>query len=189
MSKADREKWDEKYVGTRVEPVVRPPDWLLAHLEILPLGRALDVATGHGHSAIELAWRGYAVTAIDISQVGIRIAAQSAARAGVTIDWVVADLDEFSLPPDRFDVITCFQYLERRRLPSEIMRSLRAGGMLLFETFTVDQLRVPNNHLKNPDHLLRPGELLALFPGLRVRAYRDVRLPDRALASLLAEKV
>ena len=189
MSQAERKKWDEKYAATRIEPAVRPPKWLLGHLEVLPHGRALDLATGHGHSAIELARRGWIVTAIDISQVGIRIAAQAAARVGVSIDWVVADLDEFSLPHERFEVITCFHYLERRRLPSEIMRSLRSGGMLLFETFTLDQLRVPNNHLKNPDHLLRPAELLTLFAGLRVRAYRDVCLHDCAVASLLAEKV
>jgi hypothetical protein len=61
--------------------------------------------------------------------------------------------------------------------------------MLVFETFTLGQLQVPGNHMHNSDYLLRPGELLTMFPGLRVRAYRDVILPNRAVASLAAEKV
>lgn len=161
----------------------------MAQLNRLPQVRALDLATGLGSSAIELARRGWTVTAIDISEVGVGIASEFAARLGVHVDWIIADLDQFHLPPERFEVITVFNYLARTKLPDEIVRSLRPGGMLLFETYTLDQLKVPGNHLKNADYLLRPGELLMMFPGLRVRAYRDINLADRAVASLAAEKV
>ncbi len=161
----------------------------MAQLNRLPRGRALDLATGLGSSAIELARRGWTVTAIDISEVGIGIASESAERLGVHVDWIIADLDDFRLPAERFEVITVFNYLDREKLPGEIARSLRPGGMLLYETYTLDQLKIPGNHMKNPDYLLRPGELLMMFPGLRVRAYRDISQPDRAVASLAAEKV
>jgi 2-polyprenyl-3-methyl-5-hydroxy-6-metoxy-1,4-benzoquinol methylase len=162
---------------------------LTSHLNRLPHGDALDLATGLGGSAIELARRGWNVAAIDISEVGVRIAAESAKRSGVRIDWIIANLAEFQLPCERFDVVTVFNYLDRRRLPGEIVRSLRLGGILLFETYTLSQLQVPSNHIRNPDYLLRPGELLLMFPGLRVRAYRDITHGDRAIASLLAEKL
>ena len=189
MFNAARKKWDEKYAG---EPaIVEPntPEWLDRHLNRLPRGRALDLATGTGHSAISLARRGWSVTAIDISATGIGMAAKSAVRLGVHIDWIIADLDDFRLPAERFDLITVFNYLDREKLPGEIVRSLRRRGMLMIETYTLNQLQVPGNHIKNPDYLLRPGELLTMFPGLRVRAYRDIIQPDRAVASLIAEKV
>ena len=161
----------------------------MIHLNRLPQGRALDLATGTGSCAIQLARRGWRVAAIDFSEVGIGVAAEHANRMGVQVDWIIADLDDFRLPPERFDVITVFNYLNRDNLPGEVTRSLRPGGMLVFETYTLDQLRVPGNHMRNPNYLLRPGELLMMFPGLRVRAYRDINLGDRAIASLVGEKV
>lgn len=189
MPSHSRKKWDEKYASKSDSVRPGPPEWLLFHLNRLPGGRALDLATGLGGAAIELARRDWNVTAIDISEVGIRIAREQAKRLEIHIDWVVADLEGFRLAPERFDVITVFNYLDREKLPGEIVRSLRRGGMLLFETYTLGQLQVPGNHMKNPDYLLRPGELLIMFPDLRVRAYRDIIQPDRAVASLVAEKV
>ncbi|MBI3469366.1 MAG: class I SAM-dependent methyltransferase [Planctomycetes bacterium] len=189
MSSADRQRWDAKYSGKSVAGELMPNGWLLKHIESLPRGRALDLATGLGHSAIELARRGWEVTAIDISPMGLQIAAESARRWGITVQWIAADLDVYPLPRDHFDLVTCFYYLDREELPLRVVQSLRPGGMLVFETYTLDQLRVPGNHLTNPDHTLRPGELLTMFSELRVQHYRDEVLPDRAVASLLAQKV
>jgi len=189
MSESERRKWDQKYAGLSPGVSSEPPDWLMVQLNRLPHGKALDLATGTGGCAIGLARRGWDVTAIDISEVGLGIAAKSAERLRIEIDWIIADLDDIHLPPERFDVVTVFNYLDRKNLSGEIVRSLRPGGMLLFETYTLDQLQVPGNHMKNPDYLLRPGELLMMFSGLRVRAYRDINLADRAVASLVAEKV
>ena len=189
MAASDRQRWDAKYAGKSVATELTPNDWLLQHIDSLPRGRALDLATGLGHSAIELARRGWDVTAIDVSPVGLRLAVETAARWGVRVHWVAADLDTYPLPREHFDVATCFYYLDRNQLPGRIGQSLRPGGVLLFETYTLDQLRVPGNHLTNPVHMLRPGELLTMFPSLRVRHYRDVVLPDRAIASLVGERL
>src|SRR5262245_65736850 len=50
-----------------------------------PGGRILEVAPGPGYLAIELAKRGYAVTAMDISRSFVRIASENAAAAGLTV--------------------------------------------------------------------------------------------------------
>lgn len=188
MSATDRQRWDAKYAGKSAATELTPIDWLLQHIDALPRGRALDLATGLGHCAIELARRGWDVTAIDVSPVGLRLAAATADGCGIRVDWVAADLDVYPLPRELFDLVTCFYYLDRHELPARIVQSLRPGGMLVFETYTLDQLHVPGNHLTNPDHMLRPGELLTMFSSLRVRHYRDVVRPSHAVASLVAEK-
>jgi SAM-dependent methyltransferase len=186
MATAHREKWNSKYTARTAEPA-SPPEWFTRHLSFLRRGSALDLATGRGATAIELATHGWQVTAVDISDVAIASAAKAARGRGVHVDWILADLDTFPLPADRFDVITAFYYLDRH-LPAQLVAALRPGGTLVYETFTVNQLRIPGNHLTNPEHMLQSGELLSMFQSLRVRAYREINLSDRAIAGLVAEK-
>ena len=54
----------------------------------LPAGRAVDLGTGEGRNAIWLAERGWQVTAVDFSAVGLARAARLAAERAVSVDWV-----------------------------------------------------------------------------------------------------
>jgi SAM-dependent methyltransferase len=188
MPHHDRDRWDARYAAQVKPTALQPPAWLLEHVGALAPGRALDLATGVGHTAIELARRGWQVDAIDISPVGLAHAATLAAGHGVVVNWQADDLNCASLPREHYDLITVFYYLDRESLPDQIVAALRTGGVLLYETFTRDQLRVPGNHVRNPSYLLAPGELLGLFPSLVVCEYREARMSDRAVASLMAKK-
>ena len=66
--------------------------------------------------------------------------------------------------PDSFDAIVVARFLERALCPA-IAAALRPGGVLFYQTFTAG--------LANPDYLLGPNELLALFPTLAVCSYRE----------------
>ena len=188
MGPVEREKWNDRYARRVVAPELDPAPWLVENLRLARQGRALDLASGLGDQALYLAYQGWQVEAIDISEVGPGRARQRERRAGLRVAWIVADLTTFVLPSDRYDLITCFYYLQREGLAEQIGRALRPGGILIFETFTHDQLAMPNSQIKNPEHTLRPGELLRLFPGLRVRRYRDELVDGRAVAGLVAEK-
>jgi len=185
---SSKTKWNKKYVESAAGADLTVPEWLGRHIPLFPRGRALDLACGSGRVAIALAREGWKVTAIDISEVGISQAMQFARQQQVEVSWIVADLGQFFLPIHSFDVITVFDYLDRDWLSNQIVQALRPGGMLIYETFTAGQLAQPGNHLRNPAYLLQPGELLAMFSGLRVRSYREVILQDRAVASFVAEK-
>lgn len=62
----------------------------------------LDVATGTGAVAIEAACHGARVTAVDLTDELVAIAARRADDAGVDVDFVVADFDEYT----RRDAVT-----------------------------------------------------------------------------------
>jgi len=59
------------------------------------MGRALDVGMGDGRNAIFLAQRGWDVTGIDLSEVGVAKAKNRAVELGVNLNALVQDIDDF----------------------------------------------------------------------------------------------
>jgi SAM-dependent methyltransferase len=188
MSKADRAKWDSKYgvVDTPHEPA--PSAWLTRQAEALAPGRALELACGLGHNAVWLAQQGWEVDAVDVSHVGLAHARVLAERCGCAVNWILADLDEFAVPAERYDLVLVFRFLERDRLPGLIEAALKPGGVLLYETFTKDQLKRADGSCRNPRFALDAGELPRLFPSLEVTEYCETDLECGATARLIAQK-
>jgi hypothetical protein len=67
-----------------------------------------------------------------------------------------------------------------------IARALAPGGVLIYETFARGNERF--GRPRNPDFLLRPGELLEAFAGLTVVAFEqgEVSAPRPAVIQRLA---
>jgi 2-polyprenyl-3-methyl-5-hydroxy-6-metoxy-1,4-benzoquinol methylase len=165
-----------------------PAPWLTENVALLPKGRALDVAMGNGRNAVYLAQLGFSVEGVDASPEAIEGALAAAREAGVTIKAQVADLEgEYKIKPGSYDVITCFHYLQRSLIP-QIKTGLKKGGLVVYETFIIDQVRFGKP--RNPDHLLKHNELLDLFRDFRCLRYREgVMDQEKAIASIIAEKV
>lgn len=182
----ERQRWNARYAGRAGLVAGKPNPFLREHLALLPRGHALELAMGEGHEAIFLAQRGFSVTGIDISEVAVARALQMARRAGVSIDAQVMDLRTATLPSETYDVVICFYYLQRDLFP-HIVRTLKPGGMVIYETYTTEQARY--GHPTNPAYLLEPNELLKAFKPLRIRLYRDLIVAGpKAVASVIGEK-
>jgi methyl halide transferase len=84
----------------------RPSSELVRVLDagLLPGKTALELGCGTGTNAIELARRGYAVTAIDLVDVAIDRAREKARRAGAMVDFRVGDLTQME-PGGPYDVL------------------------------------------------------------------------------------
>ena len=176
MTEADREKWDQRYAEGSYRSRTYPSPFLVERLAELPMGRALDLASGTGRNALCLAEAGYEVEAMDISGVAIERARATARERGVEVDWRVADLDDFAPPPRRFDLITVIRYTNRammERLPD----GLAEGGMLLVEHHL--RTPVPVRGPTSRAFRLAPNELIDLYHGrLRVLFYDERIAPD-----------
>jgi SAM-dependent methyltransferase len=157
---------------------LEPSPWVRRFAGLIaPSGRALDVACGHGRHSRYLAGLGLQVTAVD------RDAEATAALAdcpGVRV--IVADIEgaPWPLAGERFDGVVVTNYLHRPLL-SVLRDSLAPAGVLIYETFAAGNERY--GRPSNPEFLLRPGELLEVYRGLRVIAYEDlyVESPKPAL--------
>lgn len=167
----------------------RPSAWLIDNVDLLPRGgRVLDVACGRGRHALMLASAGFRVHAVDRNPDAVDALRETAKRLDLVIDVDVVDL-ETSPPPDLgiacYDAIVVFNYLHRPLFPS-LRDALVVGGRLFYETFTIGQAE--RGHPKNPDFLLRPGELQALVAPLTVLRAREGDVEGRCIASVVAAR-
>jgi ubiquinone/menaquinone biosynthesis C-methylase UbiE len=106
----------------------------------LPAGSGiLEVATGPGYLAIEVARRGaYQVVGLDISHTFVEIAARNAREANVEIDFRQGNASAMPFPESTFDLILCRAAFKNFSQPvtalNEMHRVLKPGG----QAFIVD---------------------------------------------------
>jgi tellurite methyltransferase len=187
MNEAEHADWDERHRGKAARDV---EPFLAAMLERIPRGVALDVAAGRGRNALALARAGIRVIAVDYSAEAMRLLAATLRAERLAIWPVVANLDNFHLKDESLDAIVNINFLDRALFP-KFERALRPGGVLIAETFLVDQAAI--GHPRDPRFLLGHGELRALAGGLEVEEFREglVTYPngDRAFrASMVARR-
>jgi tellurite methyltransferase len=165
----------------------QPAQFLIDNVDLLPVGRALDVAMGEGRNAIFLATRGFEVEGVDISADAVAGALKAAQQAGVSIRATVTDIERgYTIQQNTYDVIVCFHYLQRSLIP-QIKDGLKADGVVVYETFIVDQVQF--GRPRNPAYLLKHNELLRLFSDFRCLRYREGIVEGRkAIAGIVAQK-
>jgi FolB domain-containing protein len=167
--------------------------WLVEHRALLKTGRALDLAAGQGRNALYLVQEGFEVEGWDRDEQCLETLAANARARGLSIRTRAVDLEgEPSIPVESFDLVVVFYYLQRNLIPS-IIQSLRPGGVVVYETFLIDN-HLRFNHPRHREFCLERNELLSLFSGLRILAYREGQ-DDRTrrqqgpfIASLIAER-
>ena len=160
---------DRSYVGRTCKARPRP--------------RALDLAMGRGRHARLLARAGFLTFGVDVRLAAVREASARARSEGLIVHGWCADLTAGRLPSGTFDVLLVTRYLQRDLFPSIREAVKSPGGVVVYETFTVNQRRHGCGPT-SPDHLLEPGELARRLRGLRglvLRRSRGTRgrRPDR----------
>lgn len=184
---SDRERWDRKYAAGEGPAHFRPNSFLVENQQLLRGGRALDVACGFGGNALFLARLGFQVEAVDISTVGLGRAQAEALRQDLDIQWIQADLTSWWVPPERYDLIVVFYYLNRELTP-HLAEGLRPGGLLFQANRNKGFLSVRPGF--DPDYLLEPGELQAVarHAGLNVLDYTQTPPQKGYNSRLIAQK-
>jgi len=131
----DANVWDERYAGDDLVWSAEPNRFLVAQVGVLPPGRALDLACGEGRNAVWLAECGWDVTGVDFSKVGLDKARRLAEARGVTVQWELADVTEYTPAPGSFDlVIVMYLHLPqaaRRVAFRHAAAAVATGGTLL----------------------------------------------------------
>ncbi|HEU0035185.1 MAG TPA: class I SAM-dependent methyltransferase [Kofleriaceae bacterium] len=166
--------WDERYREPGFAYGSEPNDFLAANAErYLPAGgEVLCLAEGEGRNAVFLAARGFRVTGVDASSVGLAKARALAAERGVAIETVVADLAEHDLGVARWDgIVSIWCHTPsalRASLHHGVVAALRPGGVFLFEAYTPAQLAYKTGGPPVADMLMTADGLRAELAGLDI---------------------
>jgi rhodanese-related sulfurtransferase len=166
-----------------------PSSWLIDNADLLPRGgTVLDLACGRGRHALLMASAGFDVDAIDRNPEAIAFVKATAERLSLDLDAEVGDL-ETDPPPDlgteKYDVALVFNYLHRTLMPA-LRHAVKPGGRIFYETFTTQQAK--RGHPRNPDFLLRDGELPALLAPFAILRSREGEFEGRFVSSVIAER-
>jgi SAM-dependent methyltransferase len=145
--------------------------------------RAVDLGCGEGRNAIWLAMLGWSVTGVDMSAVGVDRGRAMAAVQDVSVDWIVADLEEWDLGTRTWDLVALVyvHWPTDKRVPfmHRIVEAIAPNGYLVIVGH--DRTNIEHGHggPQNPDVLTTPGELSALLSvnGLDVIEAREVLRP------------
>lgn len=180
----DRDKWESRHADPS-HPQLAPSLFLREWAHALH-GRVLDLAAGSGRNTLFLARRGHRVDAIDIAASGLRNIQAAAHREGLDVGFIQTDLTSFPLPAAAYDVILNIRYLQRS-LFEPIRHCLRPGGIVLFETFLIDQQSV--GHPMNPEFLLARGELDEAFSSFDILFSSEGRVDTEGNPAFLARLV
>lgn len=101
----DAADWNARYDTSELVWTGEPNRFIPPEVEGLAPGRALDLACGEGRNAVWLATRGWTVTGVDFSDVGLAKAAALATERGVVGVWIGADATTWEPPSEGFDLV------------------------------------------------------------------------------------
>src|SRR4029077_16190055 len=163
-----------------------PSTWVRRFLPLIRQGgRVLDLAAGAGRHTRLVLDMGFSVTAVDRDIAGLR------PLSGDSCEIRAIDLE--AAPPEGalaplggfYDGIVVTNYLHSP-LFSSIAAALAPGGVVIYETFAIGNERF--GRPRNPDFLLRPGELLHAFAARTIVAFEagEVTLPRPAVIQRIA---
>jgi len=131
----DRRDWDRRHREREFIEHLDPNRFLVPEVEGLTPGRALDLAAGAGRNAVWLATLGWAVTAVDWSEVALGKGRLLAERHAVEVEWILADLREWEPSSRAFDLVLV-AYLqpaaeERHAVWRRAAEAVAEGGRLI----------------------------------------------------------
>ncbi|WP_426566702.1 class I SAM-dependent methyltransferase [Angustibacter sp. McL0619] len=139
----DAAGWDARYADAPMVWSAGPNALFASVVADWTPGRALDVASGEGRTAIWLASRGWQVRAVDFSAVGVDKGRERAAAQGLSVDWVVDDVTAAELGSG-FDLVALLylqlEHAQQAAVVSRCVQALAPGGRLVVVAHDLDNL-------------------------------------------------
>lgn len=171
--------WDKRYSEEGFAYGEGPNDFLAKHYSrIKPNGNVLCIAEGEGRNALFLARKGFKVTAVDFSEVGMSKAKKIAEKENLPLETIVSDLEVFDLGEAKWDaVISIFAHLPptiRKIVHGRIETSLKDGGLLILEAYRPEQLELGTGGPPKRDMMMNLEILRMEIPHLKPELQQEM---------------
>lgn len=159
------ERWNRVLTSNSPRINWKPNAFLVEMLENRKPGRALDVGMGQGRNSLWLAGQGWDTTGYDPAERAVALAKDTATKAGLKLNAIVATDKQFDMGAAKWDLIV-LSYVDVRENVEKVIRGLAPGGVVVAEYFHQDDGNAPGGFADN--------ELPHLFDRLRILHYEDV---------------
>jgi len=173
----DAAGWDRRYADSARAFSSEPNPLLVELASPLVAGRALDLAAGAGRNALWLARRGWQVTAVDFSRVGLERAAGRAAELGLELECVHEDLYDYRPTAAAFElVLIAYMHPEVAKRAAALAAAAEAvapDGHLLVVGFDVTDPHLGGGPA-DPERRFSVSRLSGAFPGIELERCEQV---------------
>lgn len=136
--------WNERYKEPLYAYGKEPNVFFRECLEGFSVGSILMPADGEGRNGVFAAQLGWKVTSFDLSIEGKSKAMALASERGVSIEYVVGDLEQLAFSDEAFDAIgLVYAHVsaeKKRAFHEEVQRYLKPGGIIILEAFSKNHL-------------------------------------------------
>ena len=172
----DVARWDDRYAAHDRLWSVAPNATVAGVVGSMPTGRALDLGTGEGRHAIWLARRGWEVTAVDFSAVGVERARSSA--GATVVEWIVDDVRVWRPPPGAaYDLVLVVYLHVDDDVFVDAATWLAPGGALVVVGHALRNLAEGTGGPRDPRLLYTEAKLQAAAAGLEIERLTEVLRP------------
>jgi SAM-dependent methyltransferase len=167
MERSIGQMWDEKFSREDYFYGFEPNVFIESKTNLLaPQGKVLCLGEGEGRNATYLASKGFDVTALDASAIGMTKAIALASKRGVSFKIELLDLEQWE-PRETYDaVVTSYLHLEeplRTDAFRKALSSLNPQGYFIGEFFSINQIPRESGGPKKPSLLYTLASLESIF--------------------------
>lgn len=167
MERTIGQMWDEKFSREDYFYGFEPNVFIESQTNLLlPQGKILCLGEGEGRNATYLASKGFDVTALDASAIGMTKAIALASKRGVSFKIELLDLEQWE-PKESYDaVVTSYLHLEeplRTDAFRKAFSSLNPQGYFIGEFFSINQIPRESGGPKKPSLLYTLASLESIF--------------------------
>lgn len=173
-----KDMWNNRFGKEEYVYGTQPNRFLAEELEKLQKGRILFIGEGEGRNSVFAAKLGWEVDAVDYSEEGRKKALKLAGENGVSIDYRLADLNDFIPSEGNYDaVVSIYIHLPeelRKRVHGRLISALKRGGTLILEAFDKEQLKYNSGGPKDESLLYSLEDVVEDFIELDFERFEKV---------------
>ena len=174
-----KDQWNQRYGSNEFFYGRDINDFLGEKSSLIPEeGQVLMLAEGEGRNAIAMARKGYRVTAVDWSEIGLKKLDEWAKSEKLAIETVCADLTKFDFGTSKWDAIVSIWFhlpsANRKLLYSKYEAALKLNGVFLLEAYRPKQLEFRTGGPPDVDMLVTASELSSCWKHLEIVSCHEI---------------